>query len=219
MRRNGFWRSGRVLGGLSAVILLVFVAAQSADADIQRKRYRAKKPRYNQQGLAISIAPGRMGFDAELCGLDTRRHAGGIKFDLEYGMGRVILFGSLVGATYQADCDEDWSMGYADLGLRYSLLTSPRQRTRPYLSGSIGRAALYSEGAFEDDSDHQYIGGSARFAAGIDHFLSRNMLLFVEVSHRAGEFERVRHYGRDYDLDNDPEFRASGFHFGLRIKL
>jgi hypothetical protein len=220
MKTRKFWRIGRAVKVLSVAVILILLAAPGADADIRRKRHRIKKTGYTQKGFAISVAPGRMGFDAEIGGLDTRRHAGGVKLDLEYGCSRrIILFGSLAGVTYETDYAEDWSMGYVDLGLRYSFVTSPRQRTRVYLSGSIGRAALYSASAFDDDSEHQYIGGSARFAAGIDHFLSGNVLLYVEVSRRAGDFDRVRHHGTNYCLADNPEFRASGFHLGLRLKL
>jgi hypothetical protein len=161
-----------------------------------------------------------MGFDAELDFLDTRRHAGGVKVDLEYGCcRRLVFFGAVAGVTYEADNAEDWSMGYLDLGLRYSFFNSDRQRTRVYLSGALGHAALYSGGAFDDDAEHQYHGGSARFAAGIDHFLSRGTLLFVEISRRVGGFDRVRHGGHDHCLAHEPEFRASGVHLGLRFRL
>lgn len=203
---------------LTAVLFAVL--AVPANADVRRKKYSSGKKLYTQRGFALSVAPGRMGYDAELGGLDTRRHAGGAQFSLEYGCCRkLIVFGALSGVTYEADDLQEWSMGYVDFGVRYSFASTPYQRTRPYLSCSLGPAMMYSEGAFDSDSDHEYIGGSVRIAAGIDYFLSRSVLMFVEVSRRAGSFDRVRHCGKDYDLVDDPEFNATGFHVGFRFRL
>jgi hypothetical protein len=210
----------RHLTGMMLVTVLLAILAAPADAGGHRKKYSSAKRLYTQRGFALSVAPGRMGYDAELCGLNNRRHAGGAQFSLEYGCCRkLFFFGAFSGATYESDTQEDWSMGYVDFGLRYSFASTPDQRTRPYISGSFGPAMMYSEGAFDNESDHEYIGGSARIAAGIDYFLSRNVLMFVEVSRRGGAFDRVRHYGKDYNLADNPEFRASGFHVGFRFRL
>jgi hypothetical protein len=214
-----FLTPGR-LANIMLTALLLAVLTAPADAGVRRKKYSSEKRLYTQRGFALSVAPGRMGYDAELCGLDNRRHAGGAQLSLEYGCCRkLIFFGAFSGVTYEANDYEEWSMGYVDFGLRYSFASTPDQRTRPYISGSIGPAMMYSEGAFDNESDHEYIGGSARIAAGIDYFLSRSVLMFVEVSHRGGAFDRVRHYGKDYNLADNPEFHATGFHVGFRFRL
>jgi len=208
----------------ATALLITFLPAlmivPTANAQFRQKKCHPRQTLYTQRGLALSFAPGRVSYDAELCGLDTRRRADGAQFSLQYGCCRkIVFFSALSIATYEADDAEEWSTGYLDLGMRYSFFSAPDRRTRPYVSCSVGPAVLCSEDTFYGEPDHQYMGASLRVAAGLDYFLSRNVLLFVEVNQRAGEFDHVRHHGRKYNLADNPEFDASGFHVGLRFRL
>lgn len=217
-RRFSQFVRGVVITGMA--VLLALIVAQLADARVRRTFSLIKAPRYTQQGLAFSVAPIRASFDAELCGFDTPRGAGGVVLGLSLGLSRHFsLFGSLTGITYDSDDWEDWSAGYADLGVKYSFVSHSRQRTQAYLSAALGRAALTRGGAFAGDADREYVGGSLRLAFGLDHFITRRVILFGEVGARVGEFDRFHCGTNDCHLFEEPEFSSVGFLVGLRFKL
>ena len=203
-----------------AAVMLALIVAQIADARVRRRHSQIKAPRYTQQGLAFSFAPIRASFDSELCGFDTPRGAGGVALGLSLGLSpHVSLFGSLTGITYDSDDWEEWSVGYADLGVKFSFLSHPHQRTQAYLSAALGRAALTHGGAFSNDADREYVGGSLRLALGLDYFITQRVLLFGEVGTRVGEFDRFNNGGNDCNLFEKPEFSSAGLLVGLRFKL
>jgi len=216
MTGHYFYRVSRLAAVLSVVCMVVLLLGQAADARVRRRSFRSTKASYSQEGLALSVSLGRTGFDSELSNLENRRTGPGVALGLSLGLSdRFTLFGSLSGSGYDSDYLEDWSTGYLDIGLKYSFVSAFHPRNQPYLSVSLGGAVLDNE----DDHDREYLGGSARLAGGLDHFLSPGTLVFLEAGIRGGSYERMHLNDNTYHLSDEPEFNAVDISFGVRFKL
>lgn len=211
-----FQRAARIAAAGLVVCLVVLLFGQTADARVRRRSFRSGRVSYSQEGLALSVGLDRTGFDTELSNLENRRTGNGLALSLSFGLSdRLTLFGSVSGNGYESDYLADWSTGYIDVGLKFSFVSAYHSRTQPYLSASLGGAVL----DHEDDQNREYLGGSARLAGGLDHFLSPGTLLFIEAGIRGGSYERMHLNDNTYYLHDEPEFNAIDLMFGLRFKL
>ncbi len=201
------------------VVLLSLAAMAGAQAHVCRKPTQTHRPVYSSRGLFFSLAPGWADFDGEFTGLDSRHRGRSGRLMVSYGLSqRIAFFLNLEGAVIEDSFDGDWGMGFVDIGIKYTFTPSVFHKTRLYLLGSIGAAGLAEDNDF-DGADPEYRGGTARLAIGVDHFISRKVMLFAELGHRGGTYDRVVRYDIETDLLHERDFSSTGFHVGLRLGL
>ncbi len=212
---------GRAVAALTVVAMLFGVfAAVNAQADIRVKPGRTPRPVYSSEGLYFSFAPGWIDFDGDFAGLESRHKGGGARLMASYGLSQnVSLFLNLEGAGINDVYNDEWAMGFFDLGLKYTITPDPFRKARFYLLGSIGGAVLAEGDDFDNDHEPKYYGGTGRLALGVDFFIGRRAMLFAELGHRGGTFDRVEQNNVERELVEERDFSSTGFHFGLRLGL
>jgi len=169
-----FLRSLLVIGPL------ILMLAVNSEARVRRAGHHRGEGHYSQRGFALAVGFGSVGLDTELPGLTQERSGPGVVLGLSYGLSNsVTLFGTLTGSGFDDgrnhDWAADWSVGYADIGVKVSLVSGPHARTQPYVSAAIGGAVL------SDEQGREYEGSALRLAGGIDHFISPHAIIFIEA--------------------------------------
>jgi hypothetical protein len=102
--------------------------------------------------------------------------ADGIQFDVE-----------------NPDLEGEWTMGHADLGLRYNFANSLR-RVVPFLDAAIGGRAVSVEDTTSDGQDDPTVtfsGGSFSLGGGVSFFTSEKFALETLVKFTGGKFEQI----------------------------
>ncbi len=218
MQSVSYHRLWRLTRTLSLLVVTILLFGQSADA--QRRRYRRiEKPTYTQEGWALSVGLAGFDYESDLIEDYNGQEASGLSLGFSYGFSpSVSLFANLTaGSLDDKVFNRDSRVGYLDFGLKASLSDRGRWRLQPYGTLSIGAAVFKRELDYEPDEE--YYGGTARLAGGLDYFLSRSTVLFLELGIRGGDYERLYRGSQRFHLIDEPEFNGSSVVFGLRLKL
>jgi hypothetical protein len=116
---------------------------------------------------------------------------------LGYGFNRRFTgYLELDGITFDVENPElegEWTMGHADLGVRFNFANSLR-RFVPFLDAAIGGRAVSVEDATSDGEDVgtvTFSGGSFSLGGGISFFTSEKFAIETLVKFTGGKFEQI----------------------------
>ncbi|HEX6694162.1 MAG TPA: outer membrane beta-barrel protein [Longimicrobiales bacterium] len=194
----------------AAAILIAGAAAvlTAAPAAAQKSTTRGFTLGAHLQGASLKVEDG------------DRSSGGGAGLRVGYGFNRnFALYLEADGTQFDvenSDFGGEWSMGHADLGVRYSFANSLR-RWVPFLEAAVGGRAVRLEDATVDgDSvgELDFSGGALSVGGGIGYFLSEKLALETLVKFSGGTFEQI-------DIGNvsvtDLDIDASSFRFKVGI--
>jgi hypothetical protein len=180
-------RSSRCPGLLLALTCAVgMVGLSPLPAEGQRSTTRGLNLGLHLQGASLEVEGG---------GKDG---GGGLGFRVGYGFNRIVsAYFELDGVSVDSENAEvfqgTWSLGHADLGVRFHFANALRAWV-PYLELAAGaRFASVSdvEAGGERFEDVSFSGGSFSFGGGIDVYFSQTLALDVGLKVSGGEFTEV----------------------------
>lgn len=151
-----------------------------------------------------------------------RSNAGGAGLFFGYGFNRNLeLFVQFDGAEFDVndtDVDGKWTMGHADLGLRYNFANSLRSWV-PYVQGAItGRAVSVSDAVVNQvtQSDEvSLIGGALTLGGGVIFYFNEKLALDLQLAWSGGRFTKVDIGSATIDLPDPLDANSSRFDVGL----
>ena len=190
--------------------LLAALAAGTAASPVlaQRSTTRGFTVGAHLQGASLTVED------------DDPSSGGGAGLRIGYGLNRnFTLYVEADAIQFDVENEEfggEWTMGHADLGVRYNFANSLR-RWIPFLEAALGGRAVELKDATVDGEDAgtlEFSGGSASIGGGVSFFASEKFALETLVKFTGGTFERV-------DVGNvsvnDLDIDASSFRFKLGL--
>lgn len=150
-----------------------------------------------------------------------RSNAGGGGILLGYGFNRRFqLFLQLDGAEFDVqntDVDGDWTMGHADVGVRYHFANSLRSWV-PYVQAAFsGRAVTVSNGTLNQvaqSEDISILGGAFTAGGGIMLFFKETWAADIQLAWSGGKFTEVE-VGNVTTSGLDLDAQSSRFNVGV----
>jgi opacity protein-like surface antigen len=140
-----------------------------------------------------------------------RQNAGGAGLIVGYGFNRTVeLFLQLDGGEFDVDnaaVEGDWTMGHADLGVRFHFANSLRSWV-PYLQAALsGRAVKVTNGVINTQTQTEDItlsGGAFTLGGGILFYFSEAWALDLQLAWSGGRFTDITvgdltYTGADFD--------------------
>jgi len=130
---------------------------------------------------------------------EERDEAGGGGLTVGYGLNRnITLFLQLDGAQFDEQSTGtvtgDWTMGHADIGVRYNFANSLR-RWVPYLQGAFGYRAVAVTDPVVDNVQREEVeisGSGLTLGGGIGVHLTETFALDAQLLWTGGEFNTLR---------------------------
>lgn len=192
------------------VALLVAVAALTAASPVfgQSSTTRGFTVGAHLQGASLTVED------------DDPSDGGGAGLRLGYGLNRSFtLYLEADGIRFDVENEEfggEWTMGHADLGVRYNFANSLR-RWVPFLEAALGGRAVRLEEATvsgEDAGELEFSGGSASIGGGVSYFVGETFALETLVKFTGGTFEQVD--VGDISVNN-LDIDASSFRFKIGV--
>lgn len=128
-----------------------------------------------------------------------RNEAGGGGLTVGYGFNRkVTVFVQLDGAQFDEQStgtvQGDWTMGHADLGVRYSFANSLRSWV-PYVQGAFGYRAVAVQDPVVDGVQREEVeisGSGLTLGGGVDIYFTESLALDIQLLWTGGEFSTLR---------------------------
>jgi hypothetical protein len=194
---------------MRAVLLAALAAGMAAPPVLaQRSTTRGFTVGAHLQGASLTVED------------DDPSSGGGAGLRLGYGLNRnFTLYVEADGIRFDVENEEfggEWTMGHADLGVRYNFANSLR-RWIPFLEAALGGRAVRLEEATvegEEAGTLEFSGGSASVGGGVSFFASETLALETLVKFTGGTFEQV-------DVGdiavNNLDIDASSFRFKVGI--
>ncbi len=153
---------------------------------------------------------------------NDRSNAGGGGILLGYGFNRTIeLFLQLDGAQFDvADTEVDgtWTMGHADLGVRFHFANSLRSWV-PYLQAALsGRAVSVSDAVLNQVTQSQDVsitGGALSIGGGIMFYFNEALAMDLQLAWSGGNFTEVDAGNVKVTLNNPIDAQSSRLNIGL----
>lgn len=151
-----------------------------------------------------------------------RSNAGGGGLFFGYGFNRnVELFVQFDGVQFDVqdtNVDGKWTMGHADLGLRYNFANSLRSWV-PYLEGAIsGRAVSVNDAVVNQVTQSEevsLIGGALTLGGGVIFYFNEKLAADLQLAWSGGKFTKVDIGSVTIDLPNSLDANSSRFNLGL----
>lgn len=151
-----------------------------------------------------------------------RSNGGGGGLFVGYGLNRSFtlflqLDGSSVDVRNQPDVEGSWSIGHADLGVRYHFANSLRSWV-PYLQAAFtGRAVQVKDlppGSVFQDSEIEFSGGAFTLGGGIMLYPSQTFAFDLGLLFSGGEFSDIT-VGQTTQGGLDIDASSSRFNLGI----
>jgi hypothetical protein len=127
-----------------------------------------------------------------------RSNAGGAGLFFGYGFNRSFqIFLQLDGAEFDVedtDVDGKWSMGHADLGVRYHFANSLRSWV-PYVQGAFSARGVGIDDATilgQPETDVGFYGGAFTLGGGILFYFNQTLALDLQLLWSGGRFTDIR---------------------------
>lgn len=151
-----------------------------------------------------------------------RSNAGGGGIFVGYGFNRHFeLFGQLDGAEFDVNdtnVDGKWTMGHADLGLRFNFANSLRSWV-PYVQGAFtARAVSVSDAVVNQTTQSNkvsFIGRAFTVGGGIVFYFNEKLGLDLQLAFSGGQFTKVDIGSATIDLPDPLDANSSRFNVGL----
>ncbi len=151
-----------------------------------------------------------------------RSNAGGGGIFVGYGFNRHFeLFGQLDGGEFDVkdtDVDGKWTMGHADLGLRFNFANSLRSWV-PYVQGAFtARAVSVSDAVVNQTTQSDkvsFIGGAFTVGGGVVFYFNQKLALDLQLAFSGGQFTKVDVGSATIDLADPLDANSSRFSVGL----
>ena len=197
----------RILAFTAPLLLLIFASAAPVSA--QQSTTRGLNLGLHLGGASLTVEDG------------DSHNAGGGGLWIGYGFNRTVqLFLQLDGHQFDvqdAAVEGDWTMGHADLGVRFHFANSLRSWV-PYLQVALsGRAVEVTNGAINDaaQSDNiSLVGGGLTLGGGIIFYFTESLGLDLQLDWTGGSFTTIEVGSVSYsDLDLDAQ--SARFNIGL----
>jgi hypothetical protein len=161
------------------------------------------------------------GSTLELEGDGDRANSGGAGLWLGYGFNRTIqLFVQFDGTKFDVDdaaVEGDWSMGHADLGVRFHFANSLRSWV-PYLqAAATARVVTVQNGVINDAAqaeDVSMVGGGLTLGGGIVFYFNESLGLDLQLAWTGGTFTTIEAGNVSYN-DLDLDANSARFNIGL----
>ena len=201
MRR---WMSGMLSG--TALAMTMATSARAQPLDLPAKS--------NTSGFSVGL---NLNGSAIRSPDDVTDKGGGFGLRLSYGLNRKVAVYLGIDAaalgTDQLDYMTAYSVGHADLGVRFSLADST-SATVPYVEGAYSGRALYQELA---GNEFEASGNAATFGGGMQHYFNRRIAFDAGVLLSYGTFTNAKVNGRSYVDSGSDAIWSSRFNLGLRM--
>jgi Outer membrane protein beta-barrel domain len=151
-----------------------------------------------------------------------RSNAGGAGLFFGYGFNRNLeLFVQLDGVQFDVqntEVDGTWTMGHADLGLRYNFANSLRSWV-PYVEAAItGRAVSVKDAVVNQVTQSQevsFVGGAFTLGGGVVFYFNQKLALDLQLAWSGGKFTKVDIGSATFDLTDPLDAQSSRFDVGL----
>ena len=193
---------------LLAAMLAITASVAVTPAAAQKSTTRGFSIAAHLQGASLQIED------------DDPSGGGGLGVRVGYGFNRRFTgYLELDGIAFDVENPElegEWTMGHADLGVRFNFANSLR-RVVPFLDAAIGGRAVSVEDATSDGEDVgtvTFSGGAFSLGGGVSFFTSEKFAIETLVKFTGGTFEQIDVGNvsvRNLDID------ASSFRFKIGV--
>jgi len=190
-------------------LALITASLMAAPAVAQESTTRGFNAGIHVSGASLQVENG------------DRSNAGGGGILLGYGFNRTLeLFLQLDGAKFDVantDVDGTWTMGHADLGVRFHFANSLRSWV-PYLQAALsGRAVSVSNAVINQvtQTDVSFTGGALSLGGGIMFYFNEVLAMDLQLAWSGGNFTEVDAGNVKVTLDNPIDAQSSRFNIGL----
>jgi len=191
-------------------LALITASLMAAPAGAQESTTRGFNAGLHVSGASLQVENG------------DRSNAGGAGIILGYGFNRTLeLFLQLDGAEFDVantDVDGTWTMGHADLGVRFHFANSLRSWV-PYLQAALsGRAVSVSNPVINQVTQHQDVsitGGALSLGGGVMFYFNESLALDLQLAWSGGNFTQVHVGGTTVTLNNPIDAQSSRFNVGI----
>jgi len=193
---------------LLAAMLAITASVAVTPAAAQKSTTRGFSIAAHLQGASLQIED------------DDPSGGGGLGVRVGYGFNRRFTgYLELDGIGFDVENPElegEWTMGHADLGVRFNFANSLR-RVVPFLDAAIGGRAVSVEDATSDGEDVgtvTFSGGAFSLGGGVSFFTSEKFAIETLVKFTGGTFEQIDVGDvsvRNLDID------ASSFRFKIGV--
>jgi hypothetical protein len=170
---------------LRAVMLAVLASVAATPAAAQRSTTRGFSVAAHLQAASLAVED------------DDPSGGGGAGLRVGYGFNRnFTIYLEADGIQFDVENPElegEWTMGHADLGLRYNFANSLR-RFVPFLDAAIGGRAVSVEDATSDGENVgtvTFSGGAFSLGGGVSFFTSEKFAIETLVKFTGGKFEQI----------------------------
>ena len=193
---------------LLAAMLAITASVAVTPAAAQKSTTRGFSVAAHLQGASLQVED------------DDPSGGGGLGVRVGYGFNRrftgYLEFDGIAFDVENPELEGEWTMGHADLGVRFNFANSLR-RVVPFLDAAIGGRAVSVEDATSDGEDVgtvTFSGGAFSLGGGVSFFTSEKFAIETLVKFTGGTFEQIDVGDvsvRNLDID------ASSFRFKIGV--
>lgn len=196
-----------------------FVMAACAAVWLAALPAAAQDARLNATGFGVGahlIGGGIRPYDAD----DENDEGGGLGLRLSYGFTRAVaVYLQADGLRVESDAEDEYDLGFVDLGVRLSL--NGGGRWAPYFDGALTAAGTrLDQDVTEPDGggdvgDLEYAGGGLTLGGGTQLFVSRTLAVDAALRFTFGAFGEGAQGDDEIEPFDDIDFAGSRLNLGV----